>query len=180
MSRVKKSISVGVIFLIFIIMFLLQSNFFNNFMIAGIKPNIIVILILFIGLYAGRKAGVILGFILGILLDSFNSNLIGISAIMFMIVGFLGGYFDNNFDKEIKASMILMVIGSTAIYEIGRYVFLIIFNNSAIEIPSFIRILVVEIVYNIILTIIIYPVLKKGGYLLEKIYKTKQVLTRYF
>ena len=53
----------------FIIIYLLQTVFFSHFTIAGIMPNIFVILMLFIGLYMGRTMGIIYGISFGIFID---------------------------------------------------------------------------------------------------------------
>ena len=37
-----------------------------------------------------------------------------------------------------------------------------------------------EILFNIILTIILYPIITKLGYRSEKIFKENKILTRYF
>jgi len=42
----------------FIITYFLQAIFFSEFTIAGIMPNIFVILMLYIGLYMGRTMGI--------------------------------------------------------------------------------------------------------------------------
>ncbi len=51
----KKTLTITILCIIFIIIYLLQINFFSWFTIAGVKPNLFVILVLFIGLYSGRK-----------------------------------------------------------------------------------------------------------------------------
>jgi len=53
----KVLIHLGLIFT-FIIIYLLQSIFFSEFTIAGIMPNIFVILMMYIGLYMGRRMGI--------------------------------------------------------------------------------------------------------------------------
>lgn len=53
----KVLIHIGLI-ITFIIIYLLQSIFFNGFTIAGIMPNIFIILMLYIGLYMGRSMGI--------------------------------------------------------------------------------------------------------------------------
>ena len=53
----KKAISIILLFIIFIIIYFLQLNFFNWFTIAGVKPNLFVLLVLFIGLYSGARMG---------------------------------------------------------------------------------------------------------------------------
>ena len=54
----KILIHVGLI-ITFIVVYLLQAIFFSEFTIAGIMPNIFVILMLYIGLYMGRSMGII-------------------------------------------------------------------------------------------------------------------------
>ena len=43
---------------VFLISYLLQANFFNWFNIAGITPNLFVILVLFLGLFGGKRLGI--------------------------------------------------------------------------------------------------------------------------
>ena len=57
--------------IIFLILYFLQINFFTWFKIAGVMPNLFIILVLFIGLFAGKVMGVTYGLIFGILLDLF-------------------------------------------------------------------------------------------------------------
>lgn len=51
----KKTLTIIILCIAFVIIYLLQINLFSWFTIAGVKPNIYIILILFIGLYAGRR-----------------------------------------------------------------------------------------------------------------------------
>ncbi len=176
----KKALSIVVIFIIFIIIFLLQANFFNWFTIAGVKPNLFIVLALFIGLYAGQRVGTIYGIILGIFLDVILGKNIGASTVMLGAVGFLGGYLDKNFSKDSRLTVMLMVAGVTAIYEIGSYIFNVAQFSINIEILNFAKILAIEVAFNVILTIIVYPLMQRAGYVLEDIFKGQKVLTRYF
>ena len=65
----KKAISIFMILVAFLIIYFLQANFFSWFNLAGIKPNLFVILILFLGLFAGGKIGISSGIVTGLLLD---------------------------------------------------------------------------------------------------------------
>lgn len=67
----KKTIIFVVLFIVFILIYFLQMNFFNWFTIAGVMPNLFIILILTIGLFAGRVHGITCGIIAGLLLDFF-------------------------------------------------------------------------------------------------------------
>ena len=143
-------------------------------------PNLFIVLVLFIGLFIGKKMGLTFGLIFGIYLDLILGKSIGISGIMLGIVGLLGEYLDKSFSKESRVTMILMVMGSTAIYEIGEYIFQIFRWNTVIEIIPFLTILLIEIIFNIVLLIILYPIIQKSGYYLENLFKNKSIMTRYF
>ena len=85
----KKVLSIIIIFLTFILLYFLQVNFFSWFNIAGIKPNLFIILILFIGIFIGKIYGMSIGIILGLLLDLFIGKVVGINAVMLAIAGLL-------------------------------------------------------------------------------------------
>ena len=176
----KKTISIILMFVTFLIIYFLQSNFFNWFTIAGVKPNLFIILTLFISLFAGAKTGTAYGIFFGIFLDVVIGRSIGISSIMYALVGAIGGYFDKNFSKDSRMTIMLMVIGTTLLYEIGNYVISIMRLSIQIEVLSFVRVLLIEIIYNVIITIILYPLIQKVGYKVEDIFKGQKILTRYF
>lgn len=176
----KKALAIIFIILTFLIIYFLQANFFIWFNIAGIKPNLFVVLILLVALFAGRKIGIPIAIFLGFFLDIVIGKSIGISALMFAIIAFLGGYLDKNFSKDSKLTIMLMVVGATVVYEFGAYIFSIIHSSANVEMLSFVKILIIEIIYNTILTIILYPLIQKSGYKLEEVFKENKILTRYF
>ena len=74
----------------------------------------------------------------------------------------------------------IMVIASTAIFEIGCYALNIFTLGINIELLQFVKILAIEIFFNAMITIILYPIIQKAGYKIEDIYKKTNMLTRYF
>jgi rod shape-determining protein MreD len=179
-NNLKKVISIVSLCFIFFIIYFLQANFFSWFNIAGIKPNLIILLMLVIGLFIGKKVGIIFAIITGILLDLLGGKIIGITSIMFIIIVILSDIYDKNFSKDSKIAIMLMVISTTTIYEVGVYMLNIIKTSSNIEFFAFTKILVVEIIFNAILTIILYPIIQKAGMYLENNFKEPKILTRYF
>jgi len=177
---VKKFIINIIIIITFVIIYILHSNLFTWFKIAGVMPNLFVIFVLFIGLYANKYMGVTYGIIFGLLLDLFLSRNIGISAIMLGIVGIIGVVFDKNFSKENRITLIVMVILSTIVFETGEYLVSFFINKFDLEIITFIQILLIECLYNSILTIILYPLIQNLGNRVETEYKGNKILTRYF
>lgn len=175
----KASIAMGLI-LTFIIVYLLQANFFAWFNLAGVKPNLFVILVLIIGLFSGKSIGTTFGILFGLSLDFFIGKSIGISALMLGIVGFVGGYLDRSFSKDSRVTMITMIAIATIIYELGINIFNYFINDSNISIWYITKTLIIELIFNTFITIIIYPLIIKLGYKIEKNFKENKILTRYF
>ncbi len=176
----KKVIINIAIIISFVIIYILHSNLFTWFKIAGVMPNLFVILILFVGLYSNKYMGVVYGVIFGLMLDLFLARNIGITAIMLGIVGIIGVVFDKNFSKENRITLIVMVIISTMVFEIGEYIISYFITKFDLEIIPFIQILLIECLYNAILTIVLYPLIQNFGNKVETEYKGNKILTRYF
>ena len=163
-----------------LIIYYLQSNFFTWFNISGIMPNLFIVLVLFIGLFASRTMGTVYGIIIGLILDLVLGNKVGVNAVTLGIIGFLAGVFDKNFSKDSRMTIMLMTISATLLVEGANYLIKYVLLSANVEIFSFIEILIVEIIYNCILTIILYPLIQKSGYYIESEYKGNKILTRYF
>lgn len=176
----RKVLTVIGLIIVFLLIYFLQVNIFSSFTIAGVKPNLFVIYVLFIGLFANQFVGISLGVIFGIILDLLYGKTIGVSAVMLCVIGYLGSYFDKNFSKENKLTIIFMVAGSTLIYELGTYFLNSIILEFTREYLYFIKIVVLEIIYNVLLAIILYPLIQKVGYEIDRNFKKNNILTRYF
>lgn len=176
----KKFKGILIIFLIFVVICFLQMNFFTWFNIAGIMPNLYVVLVLFIGLFVGEKLGIVFGIWFGIILDLLFGRIVGISSVLLAIVGFIGESFDKNFSKDNRIMIILISIGSTIIFEVGNYIFKYALLKINIEIPDLIINLLIENLFNILIILIFYSGMKRLGYYLEEYFKGRKLLTRYF
>ena len=122
----KTVINISLIILA-IVAYYLHSNFFSWFTIVGIMPNIFVILILFIGLFASRTMGTAYGVTVGVFLDLLIGNKVGIYAVSLGTIGLLAGIFDKNFSKNSRMTIMVMVLASTIIFEILKYILSYIF-----------------------------------------------------
>ena len=164
----KKTVINISLIIVAMLIYILQANFFHWFSIAGIMPNLF------------RTMGTIYGLIVGIILDLTIGTKVGSYSIGLGLIGFLAAIFDKNFSKDSRMTIMVMVVVVTCIFEILSYLLMYIFFSIHLEIVNFIKILAVEVVYNLILTIIIYPLIQKCGYFIENEYKDNRILTRYF
>lgn len=95
-------------------------------------------------------------------------------------LGFTGGILDKGFSKDSKITIIGMVIVTTFLFEFGTYIINSIIFSYTWEIKAFIIRIVIEIIYNSILTIILYPTIQKIGFSIKDLFKQNKILTRYY
>ena len=176
----KKVIVTLSIIVIYFVIYFLQVNFFSWFTIAGVKPNLFILLVLFIGIFMGGKNGAILGSIIGLYTDFLFSQTIGISCILMGLMGWSGDYIEKKFSKESKLTIVLMGSIVTIIYEILSYIYKMLKLSASLSILSFLQILVIEIIYNAFIVIIFYPLIHKFGIYTEDVMKNKKMLPKYF
>ena len=176
----KKILIHFALIMICIVLYLLQTIFFTNFTIAAVMPNLFVIFMLYIGLYMGRSMGVIYGIMYGIFIDLWMGKNIGITSVCLAIVGLLGGIFDKNFSKDSRITVLLMGAITTIVYEVVFCIIQYVILETNVDIIVFSKILLIEVIYNILLIIIFYPLMKMTGYEIENEIKGDKILTRYF
>lgn len=161
----------------FIIIYFLQANVFSNLTIAGVKPNLFVIFILFIGLFGNNFLSLLFGIVCGIFLDSLYSEVIGITSAMFCLIGFVATWFDSLWSKDEKISIVIMVFIATFVFEFGSYFLNSVVLEFEMEIKPFFKILALEELYNVLLTIILFGIIKKIGYIMERKLKRTNMYT---
>ena len=62
----------------------------------------------------------------------------------------------------------------------GYYAMNCIILNIDAEIWYFIKKIFIEVLYNVLLTIIFYPLIQKAGYSIDRTFKKNNIMTRYF
>ncbi len=152
----KRKITMAVLILLFLI---LQSTLCQKIAVASIKPNLLIILIVSFGLMRGRRSGMMIGFFCGLFADLFFESIIGFNAIIYMWVGYLSGYFYRIFyDDDIKTPLFLISVSDLA-YGIIHYGFRFLLRGRIHFFTYLGRVILPEMFYTLILTIICYRIL---------------------
>lgn len=175
----KKFILNIILVILFFLIYILQITFFNTFSIFGVKPNLFILLVLFIGLYIDEKNAMIFGIFAGICMDLLGGKIFGISSIMLAIVGIISGVLAKNWKKE-QLQIVLMFILLTICYEVGSYILSTLLSIANFEILAFIKKLIIEVIYNVLILMIFYPLIQKIGCSCERIFNKTEILTRYY
>lgn len=151
----RRAVTVGI--LIFVC-FLLQSSVFTRLDLGGITPNLLIVLTASFGFMKGEKSGMFIGFICGLLMDVFFSEYMGLYSLVYLYIGFLNGKFKKIFFPDDIKLPITLIIFSDLVYGLMCY-FSFLLRGKFHFGYYFLHIVLPEIVYTIIITIALYPLI---------------------
>lgn len=144
---------------VIMVCFILQSTMFQALSIGSIAPNLLLIVTVSFGFMQGKKTGLWIGFFSGLLKDLFYGNLLGFYALIYLCIGYFAGCCCKIFyDEEIRVPLFLMAAGDLVsgclVYGAqflmrGRINFFYYLG----------RIIIPEMIYTVLVTIILYKVL---------------------
>ena len=158
---------------IIIICFLLQSTIFKALSFASISPNLLIVVTASFGFMRGRKEGLFVGLFCGLLIDIFYGSYLGIYALIYVYIGYVNGMFKKFFyPDDVKLPMLLISASDLACNMI-IYVLMFVMRGQ-FNLPFFfIHIMLPELIYTILVTLILYFVILKINRKLEEIEKRR-------
>lgn len=145
--------------LLIIMCFLLQTTVFQWIDFGGIVPNLMIILTASFGFMRGERTGLLFGFFCGLLVDIFFANVLGLNAMIYMYIGYTNGKFNRVFyPEDIKLPLFLILLSDFSYGFI--YYFVLFLMRGRFQIGYyFIHIILPEMVYTILITLLLYPLI---------------------
>ena len=139
-----------------IVLFLLQSSVFPAFALAGVVPDLLLVLIVISGYMYGKNTGLLTGFVSGLLVDFSFGSVIGLNAILYMVIGYLAGYSCKVFDEEDYTLPLVLVGVGEFIYNLMYYFFYFLLSGK-LNIGYYVfRFMIPKMIYTVFVTVILY------------------------
>lgn len=176
----KKNIIIIFLLIISYLVFFIQMAFFNNIAMWGVKPNLILIYLTLLVTYTNKPAYIFVAIIAGLIIDFSSSSIIGATTLSLLTATLIVEKFNNIIYTSSIYVDILKIAVATIVYGIIYYLLCIAIKQSNFEGLVFLKILGIEIIYNTLIVMIIYPATSFIGSKLKAIYKNNNMLTRYF
>lgn len=161
------------IVLIIYISFILQCSVFSYISLGGIVPNILLIITASFGFMRGQNEGMAVGLLCGLLVDIFFGNFYGFFTLAYILLGYFNGFFKNIFYPEDIKLPLLLITASELMYCIVYYVFNFLLRGRIRFGYYFIHIILPEVVYTVLITLIVYKALVFINEWLEDIERRK-------
>ena len=141
---------------LFLISLILQSTLFPHLTVAGVKPDLVLILVVFYTLLHGSREGALVGAIGGLLQDLLLGQNIGMNALAKIMVGYLFGLLEKKIYKEnllIPMAILFLatLMNETILYLLRQYV-----GSSVGYFTALKNVIISTAIYNSCLTPFIY------------------------
>ena len=138
----------------------MQSTIFSKLTFASIRPNLLIIVTASFGFMRGKKDGMLVGFFCGLLMDVCGGGTLGFYALVYAAIGYLNGFFKRLFyDEDIKLPL-LLIAASSLIYGVVVY-FCLAMLQGKFHFPFYlIHIILPELVYTILVTLVLYQIIR--------------------
>ena len=150
------------IILISIFSLIIQSTILKHFTILGITPNLALIVLVCFSIFKGKYKGAFLGVFIGIIQDIIFSSVIGVNTLIYFLVGYVVGLFDDKVFKDNPFISTVFTSISTLSYHFLFFVFMyLLYSGSMNFFVVLNKIVIKEIIYNSILSIFVYKLFQK-------------------
>lgn len=148
-----------VTFFIIVVCFLLQSSVFPHLAFATVIPNLFIIVTSSFGFMRGKRTGMYVGLVCGLFADVFWGDILGFHMLIYMLIGYLNGSFQRLFfDEDIKLP-IGLIGASEFIYGLVICFCIHILQGNFAFADPLIRIILPELIYTILTTLVLYPLI---------------------
>ncbi len=143
-----------------VVCFVLQSTLFQMISFGGIAPNLLIILTAAFGFMCGKTCGLAVGFFAGLLYDIFFGDVLCFHALIYMYIGYINGNFKQIFYKEDIKLPLVLITASDLVFGFTYYILLFLLRGRFHFVHYLNSIMIPEVVYTIVVTLVLYPFIR--------------------
>lgn len=145
--------------LLILLCYLLQTTLFFHIKLAGVIPNLLIIVTVSNGYICGQKDGIFTGLLCGLLSDMIFGSVIGLHALIYMLVGYVFGYANALYwNNDFSVPLILTGIADI-VYNFIFYVFEFLLRGKMNFLIYLKTIIIPEAVYTVLVAVLLYKVI---------------------
>ncbi len=152
-------IRVILVFVELILCFLMQSAVMPAISLAGVVPDLLLILVISVSYTRGRVAGMLTGFAAGLLTDVCFNEMVGLCALFYLCIGYIAGYSQKIYDERDYMLPFLMILAGEFLYSFAYYVAYFLLRSKTEFGYYFVHLILPRMVYTVLAAVLLYPLL---------------------
>jgi len=155
------SLPVRLVLLALVVAFV-QVGFFSEVPIFGVDVDLSPLLVAFIGLLCGSTIGAVSGFAIGLLIDLLLLQTLGLSSLIFTLIGFWAGRLRELRDPQGTLATLLVGAGAAAVSLVGYSVMEFLLGVNAPVSVELLREIVVGVLVDTVVALPFYLVVRRS------------------
>lgn len=167
-------IRIVLVFLQLILCFLLQSTVMPAISMAGVVPDLLLILVITVAYTRGRVAGMITGLAAGLLTDACFSEMLGLCALFYLCIGYLAGFSQKIYEERDYTLPMLMIAAGEFLYSFAYYVAHFLLRSRTAFGYYFLHLILPRMVYTVLAAVFLYPLLHSVHRLLLRLVEKEE------
>lgn len=150
-------IRIILVFLQLIFCFLLQSTVMPAISMAGVVPDLLMILVITVAYTRGQIPGMLTGLAAGLLTDVCFNDMIGLCALFYLCIGYLAGYSRKIYDERDYTLPLLMILAGEFVYSFAYYIAYFLLRSRTEFGYYFVHLILPRMVYTVLAAVLLYP-----------------------
>lgn len=157
--------------LMIVLAFTVQNCIFPLLPFLSASPNLLLILTFSFGFIHGKEAGMYYGLLAGLLMDLFYSGPFGFYTLIFIYVGYVNGICTKYYYEDYITLPLILSVANDLAYHLYIYVFRFLIRRRLDIGYYFLNLMLPEIIFTVVTTLLIYRVFLMINRHLEEIEK---------
>ena len=160
-------------FLLVILAFIVQTCIFPLLPFLAVYPNLMVILVFSFGFIRGSAWGMGYGLIVGLLMDLSSGGPLGFHTLVFIWMGYVNGICTKYYYEDYITLPLILSVVNGLWYSLYIYIFRFLIRGR-LNLPYyFIKIMLPEIIFTAVTTLLVYRLFLSASRRLEDIGKRR-------
>ena len=159
--------------LLILLAFTVQNCVFPLLPFLVATPNLLLILTFSFGFIQGKIAGMVFGLLSGLLMDLFYSGPFGFYSLILIYIGYFNGIFTKYYYEDYITLPLILSVFNELIYCMYIYIFRFLIRGR-LNLPYYFwHIMVPEIIFTVVTTLLVYRLFLSASRRLEDIGKRR-------
>ncbi len=152
-----------------VILYVLQSSVFTSIALAGVVPDLLLILVVSVAFMRGRIPAMFTGLICGLMIDCTYVSFMGLFAFMYLLIGYLAGFLHRFYDENDYTIPLILVGVAELFYNLMYYLFFYLLQGKLNVGFYMLRFMFPKVIYTVLIAILLYKLLNSCNIFFKRV-----------
>lgn len=141
------------------LLYVLQTSVFTGIALAGVVPDLLLILVIGVAFMRGRIPAMFTGLVCGLLIDCSYCDFVGLFAMLYLIIGYIAGFAHRIYDENDYTLPLVLIGFGELLYNFMYYIVFYLLEGKTNIGFYIVRFMFPKVIYTVLIGIILYKLL---------------------